>query len=270
MIVSMERWYDLPAYRGQYQVSSRGRVRSLARVDAAGNRRSARMRRIQTRPNGRRYATLVKNGEPRTYCVSVLVAKAYRLPNPRRCGYVFHRNHDNADFRRGNLAWATLAELRMHDGLRFSCPYYGVTCNQHRGKVLRWTAYFRVEDRRREIGRFATPEEAAYAYDRAIRRLGLERPLNGIRRPKAYEPEPVASLPGEIWRPFPGAARTHAISSMGRVRTLPYVSPAGVRILPRLRRLQKNSAGHGTLVVGGRRYTVERVVARVFGSDRTG
>lgn len=265
----MERWYDIPGYRGQYQVSTRGRVRGLARVDAGGSRRSARMQRTPGRPNGRRYVTLYRNGVSRTHCVSVLMASAYGIPNPRHCAYVFHRNHDNADFRRGNLAWATLAELRMHDGLRFSCPYYGVTCNQHRGGLLRWNAFFRVEDRRHDLGHFATPEEAAYAYDRAIRRLGLERPLNGIRRPKAYQPEPIASLPGEIWRPFPGAERTHAISSKGRVRSLPHVSRSGTRILQRLRRLQTRTSGSRSLIVHGRRYTIEKVVARVFGSDRT-
>ena len=78
------------------------------------------------RSNERRYANLFRNGVLRTYCVSVLMAKAYGIPNPRRCEYVVHRNHDNTDFRRANLAWATLAELR-------------------------WEAFFRVEDRRHHL-----------------------------------------------------------------------------------------------------------------------
>ena len=210
---------------------------------------------------------LCQDGTARLFCVSVLMARAHGIPNPRRCTYVVHRNHDNSDFRRGNLAWATLAELRMHDGLRFSCPYYGVTCNQHRGNVLRWTAFFRIEDKRHDLGLFATPEEAAYAYDVEIRRLRLKRPLNGLPRPRAYRPERIESLPGEVWRPFPGAARSHVISNKGRVRTLPYVSPDGRRILPRLRRLQVSKSGYRSLIIRQKRYGIDAVLARVFGAE---
>lgn len=261
-----ERWYDIPDYRGQYQVSNRGRVRGLARIDASGHRRSMKIFRASARRNGRRYLPLCRDGTVRPFCVSVLMAQAYGIPNPRRCRYVMHRNHDNSDFRRGNLAWATLAELRMHDGLRFSCPYYGVTCNQHRGKVLRWTAFFRIEDKRHDLGFFATPEEAAYAYDAAVRHMRLKRPLNGLARPRPYRPERIESLPGEIWRPFPYAERHHVISNKGRVRTLSYVASSGRRILPRLRRIQVDKNGCRTVNIRQKRYGIKTVLARVFGS----
>lgn len=261
-----EHWYDIPDYRGQYQVSNRGRVRGLARIDASGHRRSQKILRASAPRNGRRYVAPCRDGTVRLFCVSVLMAQAYRIPNPRRCQYVIHRNHDNSDFRRGNLAWATLAELRMHDGLRFSCPYYGVTCNQHRGKVLRWTAFFRVEDKRHDLGFFATPEEAAYAYDVAISRMRLKRPLNGVPRPRAYRPPRIESLPGEVWRPFPGAERRHAISNKGRVRTLPYVASNGCRILPRLRRIQVDKNGCRTVIIRQRRYGIKTLLDRVFGA----
>lgn len=260
----MERWRDIPGYRSQYQVSDRGRVRGLSRTDASGHRRSMRILRTSPRRNGRRYAVLSKDGLPRVFCVSVLAAEACAVPNPRKCGYVVHRNHDNHDFRRRNLSWATLAELRMHDGLKYSCPYYGVTRNGDRGRVLRWMAFFRVERKRHSLGQFATPEEAAYAYDVAIRRLRLNRPLNGLPRPKAYEPPPIESLRGEVWRPFPGAERTHAISNKGRVRTLPYVASHGPRVLPRLRRVQVSKNGCRSVLIGGRRYGIKTVLARVF------
>lgn len=259
-----DRWYDIPDYRGQYKVSIRGGVRSLTRIDASGHRRSMRVLRGIVSPSGRRYFTLCSNGAMRQFCASVLMAQAYGIPNPRRCNYAVHRNHDNSDFRRGNLAWATLVELRMHDGLRFSCPYYGVTCNQHRGKVLRWVAFFRVAEKRHDLGFFATPEEAAYAYDGEIKRLGLKRPLNGLARPRAYRPR-IESLPGEVWRPFPGARRTHVISNMGRVRTLPYVTSHGQRVLPKLRRIQVDRNGCRTVLIGNRRYGINKVLARVFG-----
>jgi hypothetical protein len=258
-----ERWLDIPDYEGRYQVSTDGYVRSLARVDDGGNRRSLRQLGFTVRPNARRYFNLCKRGEARFFCVSVLLAQAYGIANPRRCEYVIHRNRDNRDFRRKNLAWATLAEQRMNDGHKVSCRYYGVTCKRKSRGVLKWVAVVRINRRRRELGYFATPEQAAYAYDRDVKRLGLERPLNGIARPAAYQLK-IKSLPGEIWRAFPGARGTHMISNKGRVRTLDYITSHGQRVLPKLRKITVDARGCRTIVIKRRRYGIETVMARVF------
>lgn len=260
----MERWYDIPDYRGLYQVSNRGRVRGLARIDESGHQRPRRIRRSAARPSGRRYLNLCKKSIVRNFCVSVLAAQAYGIPNPRRCPYVIHRNHDNSDFRPRNLMWATLAELRMHDGLKYSCPYYGVTCNGRRHGVLRWMAFLRAGKRRFDFGLFATPEEAAYAYDTGVKRLGLNRPLNGLKRPKPYKPN-IQSLRGEIWRPFPGARHTHMISNKGRVRTLAYIAPHGKRVTPKLRRISVSVHGCRTIQIRQRRYAINSALAKAFG-----
>lgn len=258
-----ERWYDIPGYEKQYQVSTRGRVRALARVDAGGHHRSMKVLRPNARPSGRRFFTIYRRGVPASVCVSVLIAGAYRIRNSHRCGYIIHRNRDNADFRRSNLAWATLAEQRMHDGHKVNCPYYGVTCHGNRGGVFRWTAALRVNYRRRDLGFFATPEEAAYTYDCEVRRLGINRPLNGLRRPRAWKPE-LRSLPGEVWRPFPGAERTHRISNKGRVRTVAYLTARGQRVTPKLRRITVDANGCRTILVRGRRYGLTTALARSF------
>lgn len=258
-----ERWYDIPDYRGLYQVSNRGRVGGLPRFDARGVPRAARVLRCRPRPNGRRYVILCKNGVVCGYCVSVLMARTYGIPNPRRRRYVVHRNHDNSDFRRSNLAWATLAELRLHDGLKYLCPYYGVTCNSRRGGPLRWMAFFRAGKKRFDFGLFATPEEAAYAYDMAVKRMGLKRPLNGLPMPKAWQPR-IESLPGEIWRPFPAAPRTHMISNLGRVRTVAYIAPNGNRVTPKLRKVTVSANGCRTIAIRQQRYAIRTMLAKAF------
>jgi hypothetical protein len=231
-----ERWLDIAGYRGRYQVSTEGRVRSLPRIDDGGNRRTGRLLKPQASTNERRYVLLCRRGVARLYCVSALLAQAYQIPNPGRHRYVVHRNGDNRDFRARNLDWVTLAGQRMHDGNKANSRYYGVTCDSGATNVLRWLAFLRVARHRHDFGCFATPEEAAYAYDRAVRRLGLDRPLNGLKKPPPYRPK-IESLPGERWRRFPGAARTHLISNRGRVRTLAHRTSRGQRVLPKLRKI---------------------------------
>lgn len=258
-----ERWYDIAEYLGVYQISTFGRVRALARIDALGNRRSMRVLRQKLRPNGRVYFNLCKRGVATSHCVSVLLAAAYGIANPRRCSYVIHLNHENRDFRRCNLAWATLAEQRMHDGHKVNCRYYGVTCDSKHTGVLKWVASIRLNYRRQDFGSFASPEEAAYAYDRGVRHLGLDRPLNGVRRPKAFRPV-VRSLPGETWRGFPHSPLTHQISNKGRVRTLSHVTAHGHRVLPRLRKVTIDANGCRSVVIHGRRYGIASATALAF------
>lgn len=265
-----ERWMDIPGYEDYYQVSTEGRVRGLARIDARGNHRTGRILRQAIGSNGRRYVTLCKKGVMHTTSVSVFVACAYNLPNPRNCEFVIHRNGDNADFHPENLQWVTLPEQRMHDG-RKVCPYYGVSRVTHGPGtgILRWIAAVRVDGQRREFGYFATAVEAAYAYDCAVKRLGLQSPLNGVRKPKPYVPK-IESLPGEVWRPFPNAEMTHMISNKGRVRTLAYRSTRGYRVSPKLRKITVDVHGCRTILIKGRRYGISTVLSQVFPASTQG
>lgn len=259
-----ERWYDIPGYRKRYQVSTRGRVRSLARVDDGGHHRSTKLRSTQTRVGGRRHVVLCRKGVPRSFCVSVLMARAYRIPKPNGCDFVVHRNGDYRDFRRSNLEWVTLAGLRMHDGSKTSSRYYGVSRLDRSQGMYRWLAALRVAGRRREIGLFPTETEAAYAYDQEVGRLSLNRPVNGLAKPRPHRVV-IKSLPGEIWRPFPGAKRTHMISNKGRVRTVEYVARRGQRVAPKLRKVTVSATGYRSVAIGQRRYSIRTIAERVFG-----
>ena len=261
-----ERWYDIPGYEGAYQVSSRGRVRSLPRIDAAGSSRAGKLLSPICGPRHRpyrRYFSLFKKGKSAVYPVSALIARAYGLPNPQGHRFVIHRNGDFGDLSRRNLQWATLSEVRLHEG-RARTPYYGVTLSGRSG-TYRWVAQVTVDGRPRVWRLFATPEEAAYAHDQEVKRLGLDRPLNNIPKPEAYRHVEIASLPGEVWRPFPGADETHVISSIGRVRTLAYVTSTGNRVSPMLRKITVDRNGCHTILIRGKRYGIKKVIAEVFG-----
>lgn len=263
----MERWHDIPGYEGIYRVSSTGRVKSLPRTDARGNRRRGSVLRSRPVSSGRSYYQLCRKGTTTLLCASVLMALALGIPNPRRLRHVVHVNGDHRDFRRGNLRWVTPAEQRLHEGNKADSAYYGVIRDRrNRGGPFRWIMQLSHDRQRLAWQRYATEEEAAYAYDREVRRRGLKRPLNGIPRPRAFKPPKVAALPGEFWRPFPGAEQSHLISSQGRVRTRAYVTTAGQRIRPKLRKIYVARNGCRSVLIRGRRYAISTVLAKTFQS----
>jgi len=93
-----ELWYDVAGYEGQYQVSDFGRVLALARIDAGGHQRSARVHRPHGGASGRLFVSLCKEGVSTCHCVSALLARAYGIPNPRNDRYVIHLNGDYGTF----------------------------------------------------------------------------------------------------------------------------------------------------------------------------
>lgn len=100
--------------------------------------------------------------------------------------YIDHRNGDGLDNRRCNLREATHA-LNMRNKRMYrnnTSGFKGVMRNS--GKGLPWAARIRLDNRRRRLGNYDTPEEAARAYDAAARELfgefaSLNFPLPGER-----------------------------------------------------------------------------------------
>lgn len=97
--MSRERWRPVPGYRGRYEVSSAGRVRSLlaGRVVVGG------------KDDGYRHLDLFRDGRRLTRHVHVLVLEAFR--GLRRAGQVSrHLNGRRGDNRLANLRWGSRAE----------------------------------------------------------------------------------------------------------------------------------------------------------------
>ena len=107
-----EIWKDISGYEGRYQVSTKGRVRSLKNGKVTilklikGNR-------------GYLYVCLYKNCKSRNWRINRLVAEAF-IPNPLNLPVVHHRNNNHADNNVTNLEWVTDEENRKRaydDGL---------------------------------------------------------------------------------------------------------------------------------------------------------
>lgn len=83
-------------------------------------------------------------------------------------GTVDHEDRDPLNNRERNLRLATKGEQMFNMGLPVTntSGFKGIT---HRGN--RWLAYISFQNRKRYVGSYRTPEEAAEAYDEAALRL---------------------------------------------------------------------------------------------------
>lgn len=100
-----EEWRSLPGYESQYEVSSHGRFRTLARPGT-----HTRILPPGTWNNGYQRVALCRDGERRTASLHRLVALAFHGEPPTLSSVVRHLNGDRADNRSANLAWGSRSE----------------------------------------------------------------------------------------------------------------------------------------------------------------
>lgn len=119
-----ERWREIPGYEGYYEVSDRGRVRSLARVvirsDGQRQRVPGKIKKLTLDPAGYfRTMLIVRGSERRVRCrlVHGLVLAAFVGPRPP--GFeVLHWDGNPANNCLANLRWGShrenIADLMRH------------------------------------------------------------------------------------------------------------------------------------------------------------
>jgi hypothetical protein len=110
----IEKWRDIPGYKGSYQVSDRGRVRSVRRYIYQLSRQGVLFRRLlQSRilkPAPHRSGHLmVMLGRHCNEDVHVLVLRAFRGPRPKGKESL-HKNHKPWDNKLSNLKYGTRGE----------------------------------------------------------------------------------------------------------------------------------------------------------------
>lgn len=116
-----EVWKPIAGYEGMYEISSYGRVRSLARTIAIeGDVKGAHVRSYRERilryarhPGGYQTVVLSNTGEQIGHYVHRLVAEAFLPPRPE-APEVNHKDADKTNNHVSNLEWVTAAENGAH------------------------------------------------------------------------------------------------------------------------------------------------------------
>lgn len=113
-----ERWRPIKDYEGLYEVSSKGKVRSIARtvIESTTNKKKYIKERLISfgdNGNGYKFCHLWKNNKSKRYYVHRLVAETF-IPNPNNLPQVNHKdlNKDNNTIE--NLEWINDADNKLH------------------------------------------------------------------------------------------------------------------------------------------------------------
>jgi hypothetical protein len=107
--MNMEKWRSIDISNGLYEVSSEGRIKRLAGVDAKGRYRKEKILKTYDTGDGYHSVYLYINGERKILKVHRLVATAF-IENLGNKKYVNHLNGIRDDNRFINLVWCTASE----------------------------------------------------------------------------------------------------------------------------------------------------------------
>lgn len=120
--MSEEIWKDVDGLEGCYQISTFGRVKSLARYDYSTRYLKEKIMKLSKDKDGYYIIGLgcAKKGIKRkTYRVHQMVAKAF-IPNPSNLPEVNHKDENKINNYVGNLEWCT-TKYNLTYGHRLDC-----------------------------------------------------------------------------------------------------------------------------------------------------
>ncbi len=137
-----EIWKDVSEYKGIYQISRLGLVKSLERMRLTKGRGICKVKeRILKSALDRRgysYVILCKNGIKKSNLIHRLIGIAF-IPNPENKSQINHKNGIKIDCWVGNLEWMTCSENHFHafrTGLRISNLLGKFGKDHHRSKTV--------------------------------------------------------------------------------------------------------------------------------------
>jgi len=174
-----EIWKPVVGYEGYYDVSSRGRIRS---VNTKRRRKIvSRILKSGLRPDGYHNVVLSREGVTRTRTVHRIVAEAFLGPSELT---VNHRDGDRGNNSVGNLEWLSIREnIHVGDLCKKGSQFAGVAPDAKTGK---WISRIQVDGRRIYLGTFDSEQEAALAFEGALEKVERgEEVESGARKPSS-------------------------------------------------------------------------------------
>lgn len=131
-------------YRGRYQVSNWGRIKSLKHKGNNGSTIGERILKGWNNGKGYLVVSLCKNGKRKNHYVHRLVTIHF-IPNPENKPEVNHKRGNKADNRATELEWATTSENAIHLKEVLKVKYNLDGLNKSREKQKRCVSMFDLE-----------------------------------------------------------------------------------------------------------------------------
>lgn len=165
-----EIFKDILGYEGVYQVSNKGRVKSLDRTITRSNGRKIhtreRVRKDSLDGKGYKQITLCARGRTKTYPIHKLVAIHFLGHKPDGMNIVVdHINGDKTNNRVDNLQIITQRENSSKYRSSTTSMYTGVHLCQ---RTKKWVAQIQINGKTMQLGRFHFEIHAAGAYRKAL------------------------------------------------------------------------------------------------------
>lgn len=175
MKMTQEIWKDIPDYKGCYQASNLGSIKSLCRIvrsNKFGSRKLNERILIQTKSSdGYRSVELSIKGFRKSFRVHKLIAMCFHDHTP--CGMrlvVNHKDLNKLNNRSDNLEIVTQRENANQKHLKSSSKYTGVYWDKHNKK---WASEIRYKGKKIYLGRFTDEEKAAEAYQNKLKEIKI-------------------------------------------------------------------------------------------------
>ena len=112
-----EIWKEIPGYKGLYEVSDYGQIKSVERLEKCGNKTRIRKARIlkQSLRRGYSFVSLCKNGRKENVVIHRIVSLLF-IPNPNNMSEVDHIDGNKINNKVSNLRWVTAMEVERSSG----------------------------------------------------------------------------------------------------------------------------------------------------------
>lgn len=112
-----EIWRDIPGYEGLYEVSTKGRVRTVERTILRSNGKRYHIKQRYLAITYWGYAHVILHKDKKQRCIDVhrLVALAF-IPNPENLFLVNHRDENTYNNNVENLEWCDYQYNNMYNG----------------------------------------------------------------------------------------------------------------------------------------------------------
>ena len=170
--IMQEDWKDISGYEGKYQVSNKGRVKSILFINNQTVKKQDKIMKQQLR-NNYLIINLSKNGKRKQYSRHRLVAQEF-IKNPNNYNIVNHKDYNTQNNNVNNLEWCTQKQNIIHSvchmkgkvHIRTRKELYGIT---YRKKY----SNYEVTIKRKYYGKYKTLEEAKKKRDEVLNELNI-------------------------------------------------------------------------------------------------